>query len=172
MPAEKVTQMFAAFVLAAATAVPHVPEHVPPPNFTIPTAKGTQQLTDLRGKVVVLNFWATWCPPCDDELKYFVQALATYGDKIALYTISSEPPDVAASYLRLWNIKLPVIEDLDGSITKEYHAPPIPLTIVIDPAGNVSYISIGELSWNELQTAIDKALTIPPVGTPGSGVLR
>jgi peroxiredoxin len=172
MPAEKVTQMFAAFVLAAATAIPHVPENAPPPNFTIPSAKGTQHLSDLRGKVVVLNFWASWCPPCTDELRYFVRALATYGDKIVLYTISSEPPDVAASYLRLWNINLPVIEDLDGSISKAYHTPPIPLTVVIDPAGNTSYISIGELSWNELQTAIDKALTIPPVGTPGSGVLR
>ncbi|MGB6987482.1 MAG: TlpA disulfide reductase family protein [Candidatus Aquilonibacter sp.] len=172
MPAEKVVQMLAAFVLAAATAISHVPEHAPPPNFAFPSAKGTQHLSDLRGKVVVLNFWATWCPPCTDELKYFERALATYGQKIVLLTVSSEPPDVAASYLRLWNYDLPVIEDLDGSITKAYHAPPIPLTIIVDPAGNVSYISIGELSWNELQGAIDKALTIPPVGTPASGVLR
>lgn len=172
MPAEKVVQMLAALVLAAATAIKHVPEHAPPPDFAITTAKGTKHLTDLRGKVVVLNFWATWCPPCLDELKYFVRAVATYGDKIDLLTISSEPPDVAASYLRLWNISLPVLEDTDGSISKAYHAPPIPLTIIVDPAGNVSYISIGELSWNELQGAIDKALTIPAVGTPGSGVLR
>jgi cytochrome c biogenesis protein CcmG, thiol:disulfide interchange protein DsbE len=164
--------MLAALVLAAATAVKHVPEHAPPPDFAITTAKGTKHLTDLRGKVVVLNFWATWCPPCLDELKYFVRAVATYGDKIDLLTISSEPPDVAASYLRLWNIQLPLMEDADGSISKAYHAPPIPLTIIIDPAGNVSYISIGELSWTELQGAIDKALTIPAIGTPGSGVLR
>lgn len=164
--------MLAALVLAAATAVKHVPEHAPPPDFAITTAKGTKHLADLRGKVVVLNFWATWCPPCLDELKYFVRAVATYGNKIDLLTISSEPPDVAASYLRLWNISLPLLEDTDGSISKAYHAPPIPLTIIVDPAGNVSYISIGELSWNELQGAIDKALTIPAVGTPGSGVLR
>lgn len=164
--------MLAALVLAAATAIKHIPEHAPPPNFTVSTAKGTQRLADLRGKVIVLNFWASWCPPCTDELKHFVRAHATYGDKIVLFTISSEPPDVAASYLRLWNIDLPVIEDLDGSISKAYHAPPIPLTIIVDPAGNVSYISIGELSWNELQSAIDQALTVPAVGTPGSGVLR
>lgn len=172
MPAEKVMQMLAAFVLAAATAIKHVPEHAPPPNFAITSAKGTQHLSDLRGKVVVLNFWASWCPPCTDELKYFVRALAMYHDKIVLLTISDEPPDVAASYLRLWNIALPVMEDPDGSITKAYHAPPIPLTIIVDPAGNTSYISIGELSWTELQGAIDKALTVPAVGTPASGVLR
>jgi len=175
MPAEKVLQMVAAFVLAVITAsahAAHVPVHAPPPDFTIPTAKGTKHLSDLRGKVVVLNFWASWCPPCLDEMKDFVRARDTYGDKIDLLTISSEPPDVAASYLRLWNIALPVLEDLDGSISKAYHTPPIPLTVVIDPSGNVSYISIGELSWNELQAAIDHALAIPAVGTPAPGVLR
>jgi peroxiredoxin len=174
MPAEKVMQMVAAFVLAATWTLAHVRNHAPPPDFTIPSAKGTKRLYDLRGKVVVLNFWATWCPPCTDELKYFVRAVNLYGPKIALLTISSEPPDVAASYLRLWNMDkaLPVVEDLNGSISKAYSTPPIPLTVVIDPAGDVYYISQGGLSWDELRSAIDGALATPAVGTPGPGVLR
>ena len=174
MPAEKLMQMIAAFVLAVTTALAHVHEHAPPPDFTIPSAKGTKHLYDLRGKVVVLNFWATWCPPCTDELKYFVHAADLFGAKIDLLTISSEPPDVAASYLRLWNMDkaLPVLEDLDGSISKAYSTPPIPLTVVLDPAGNVYYISRGGLSWDELRTAIEGALATPAVGTPAPGVLR
>jgi cytochrome c biogenesis protein CcmG, thiol:disulfide interchange protein DsbE len=167
--------MLRAFILAVLTStsgLANVHYNRPPPDFTFPGAKGTQHLSDLRGKVVVLNFWATWCPPCTQELKHFVRAEQTYGSRIDLMTISSEPHDVAASYLRLWEIKLPVIEDLDGSISKAYDTPPIPLTVVIDPTGNVSYISIGELSWNELQTAIDRALATPAVGTPAPGVLR
>ncbi len=164
--------LFAAFVLATVTALANVHEHAPPPDFSFPGAKGTQHLSDLRGKVVVLNFWATWCKPCTDELNDFVRAEQTYGARIDLMTISSQPHDVAASYLRLWEIKLPVIEDLDGSISKAYDTPPIPLTVVVDPTGNVSYISIGELSWDELRTAIDRALATPTAGTPGSGVLR
>jgi len=174
MPAEKVTQMFAALVLAATWTLAHVHEHAPPPNFAIPTAKGTKHLYDLRGKVVVLNFWATWCPPCTAELKYFVRAVDLFGSEIDVYTISSQQPDVAASYLRLWNMDkaLPVIEDLDGSISKAYSTPPIPLTVVIDPAGNVYYISKGGLSWPELRTAIEGALATPAAGTPAPGVLR
>jgi cytochrome c biogenesis protein CcmG, thiol:disulfide interchange protein DsbE len=164
--------LFAAYVLAVVTALTSVHEHAPPPDFTFPSAKGTQHLSDLRGKVVILNFWATWCHPCTDELKDFVRAEQTYGSRIDLMTISSQPHDVAASYLRLWEIKLPVLEDLDGSISKAYDTPPIPLTVVVDPTGNVSYISIGELSWDELRTAIDRALATPPAGTPGPGVLR
>ncbi|HTU70095.1 MAG TPA: TlpA disulfide reductase family protein [Candidatus Baltobacteraceae bacterium] len=164
--------MIAAFVLAALTEAANIHEHMPPPDFTFPTAKGTKQLYDLRGKVVVLNFWATWCPPCTDELKDFVRAESAYGKKIEMLTISSEPHLVASSYLMHWDIDLPVIEDLNGSISKMYEVPPIPLTVVIDPSGNVSYISRGELSWPELNSAIEHALATPAVGTPGPGVLR
>ncbi|HTX56473.1 MAG TPA: TlpA disulfide reductase family protein [Candidatus Acidoferrales bacterium] len=164
--------MLAAFVLAAATPFLGVYEHQPPPDFSFATAKGTKRLSDLRGKVVVLNFWATWCKPCTDELKYFVRAELAYGSKIDVMTISSEPQDVAKSYLHLWEIKLPVLEDVGGPISHEYAAPPIPLTVVVDAEGIVTYVSRGELSWPDLETAIDRALAVPAVGTPAPGVLR
>jgi cytochrome c biogenesis protein CcmG, thiol:disulfide interchange protein DsbE len=144
----------------------------PPPDFTFSTAQGVQHLSALHGKPVVLNFWASWCHPCTDELKDFVRAEQVYGDRITLLTISSEPHDVAASYLRLWNISLPLVEDLSGAISKSYSVPPIPVTVVLDPEGDVSYVSVGELSWDELNTAIERALTDTGIGTPASRVLR
>jgi cytochrome c biogenesis protein CcmG, thiol:disulfide interchange protein DsbE len=163
------------FILGAvtgSTGLATVHYNQPPPDFTFSTAHGSERLDELRGKPIVLNFWASWCHPCTDELKDFVRAAQVYGDRITLLTISSEPHDVAASYLRLWNISLPLIEDLDGSISKEYSVPPIPVTVVLNPAGDVTYVSVGELSWDELNEAIERALGEPSVGTQAAGVLR
>jgi cytochrome c biogenesis protein CcmG, thiol:disulfide interchange protein DsbE len=167
------TLVLAAVTATTSTGLATVHYNQPPPDFTFTTSQGApQQLSALHGKPIVLNFWASWCHPCTDELKDFVRAEQTYGDRITLLTISSEPHDVAASYLRLWNISLPLIEDLSGAISKAYSVPPIPVTVVLDPEGDVTYVSVGELSWDELNGAIEKALTDPGIGTPASRVLR
>ena len=114
-------------------------------------------LSDYRGRPVVVNFWATWCDVCTKEMKYFVRAQQQFGDKVAVVTVSNELPDVAASYFRTWNIGLPLVEDLDGAISRIYSIAKLPDTLVLDPFGRVSYVSVGGLSWDELQSAIDRA---------------
>ncbi len=178
MPAEKIARMFAALMLAAltattqATGLQNVHFHQPPPNFGVPARYGTKLLSDWRGKPVVLNFWASWCRPCTNELHDFVRAERTYGTRIHLLTISSEPHDVAASYLRLWNIELPLLEDFDGSISHAYSVPPIPVTVVLDRNGDVTYVSVGGLNWRQLNRAIQADLTPNVLGTPTPRVLR
>ena len=166
---------FAAYALAALTAgspstgLAGIRYHAPPPNFAIPArGGGTQYLYDLRDRVVVIDFWATWCDVCTQEMKYFVRAQRLSGDRVALVTVSDEPHDVAASYFRTWNVMLPLVEDLDGAIERLYSIEKIPDTLVLDPRGNVSYVSVGGLSWQELRQAIDQAAgplrtsTLPP----------
>ncbi len=155
-------QVFAAIVLAALTAtsgtgLAGISFEKPPPDFAIPTKHGTQYLSDLRGRVVVIDFWASWCEPCKEEMKYFVRAQKIYGNRVAVVTISNELPDVAASYFRTWNIELPLVEDTSGTINRLYSIDKIPDTLVLDPDGRVSYVSVGGLSWNELKQAIDRA---------------
>lgn len=175
-PAENVAMLgalvFAALVAAnsattPSTGLPTIRYHAPPPDFNIPAGSGTRPLSTLRGKAVLINFWASWCHPCTDELKLFVRARREYGDRLVVVTVSSEPHDVAASYLRLWNIELPLVEDLDDAVSKAYSVPPIPVTVLVDPAGNVSYVSVGETSWSELAGALQET-----IGSPRSGVLR
>jgi len=152
---------FAPAVLAATvgTGLPSVKYLAPPPvDFAIPSAHGAKMLSALRGRVVVLNFWATWCRPCTDELPYFTRAQHDFGDRVAVVTISNELHDVAASYFRVWNVELPVVEDADGSIFKAFSIGPVPDTIVLDPSGNVTYVSVGALSWGELEGAIQAAM--------------
>ncbi len=172
-PAENVA-MLAALLLATLTATSNpstglktVHYHAPPPDFDVPIGKTTKPLSSLRGTAVLINFWASWCHPCTDELKYFVKARQLYGARLIVVTISSEPEDVAASYLRLWNIELPLIQDINASLSTKYSVPPIPVTVLVDPEGNVSYVSVGETSWEELSGALQET-----IGSPPSGVLR
>ncbi|HEV7180333.1 MAG TPA: TlpA disulfide reductase family protein [Candidatus Baltobacteraceae bacterium] len=162
--------MLAALVLAALTAAAPTPStglatirfHALPPDFPVPVGKRTEPLWSLHGKAVLINFWASWCKPCTDELKHFVRARETYRTNLIVVTVSSEPHDVAASYLRLWNIDLPLIEDLNSAISDAYSVPPIPVTVLVAPDGTVSYVSVGELSWPELRDALDAALNGQP----------
>lgn len=168
--------MFAALVLAALTAsstgLATIRYDAPAPNFIFPTPHGIQYLSDLRGRVVIIDFWATWCHACTAELDEFVRARETFGSRIAVVTISDELPNVAANYLRLSNIALPLVEDLEGSVFRRYSVSAIPVTLVLAPNGDVSYVSVGALSWNELSQAIERALPIPPASTPAAGVLQ
>ncbi len=168
--------MLAALVLAALTApstgLATIHYDAPPPNFAFPTAHGNQYLSDLRGRVVIIDFWATWCHVCTAELKEFVRARQIFGDRVAVVTISDELPDVAASYLHLWKIPLPLVEDLEGAVFHIYSVSAIPVTLVLDPGGNVSYVSVGGLSWAELAQAIERALPDQAASTPAAGVLQ
>jgi thiol-disulfide isomerase/thioredoxin len=144
---------------APSTGLPTIRFNAAPPDFAIaPTPWGTQYLSDLRGKVVVIDFWATWCDICTAEMKYFVRAQQSYAGKVSVVTISDELPDVAASYFRVWEIGLPVVDDPLDAIHRIYSVDKIPVTLVLDREGNVSYVSVGGLDWRELQNAIDADL--------------
>ncbi|MGC1380638.1 MAG: TlpA disulfide reductase family protein [Candidatus Baltobacteraceae bacterium] len=169
--------MLAARILAvltatASTGLATIHYDAPPPNFAITSTQGTQYLSDLRGRVVIIDFWATWCHACTAELSEFVRARQTYGDRIAVVTISDERPEVAASYLRLWKIRLPLVEDMEGRISSRYSVSKVPVTLVLDRTGAVSYVSVGGLSWDELSGALERAGATSPASTPGPGVLQ
>lgn len=156
--------VLAVLTASAGTGLATIRYDVPPPNFAIPTSHGVEYLSSLRGRVVVIDFWASWCDVCTAEMKYFVRAQQAYGNHLAVVTISDELHDVAASYFRLRNIELPLVEDSDGAIFRSYSIPKIPVTLVLDPAGDVSYVSVGGLSWEELERAIEQAQA---AGVPG-----
>lgn len=166
MPAEKVgVKLLAALVLAAAsgTGLPAIHYGAPPPDFVVQTAQGSERLSALRGKPIVINFWASWCPPCTDELPYFERLAQTYGDRVVIVTVDwNEQPGVADAYLRRHNIALPVVTDQQSDIYKAYSLFEVPDTIVLDARGNVTYVSVGGLSWPELNGAVEGVLGEAP----------
>ena len=166
--------VLAALTGASGTGLAGISYDATTPNFAIPTAHGAEYLSDLRGRVVVIDFWATWCDVCTQEMKYFIRAKQAYGDRLAVVTVSNELPDVAASYFRTWNIDLPLVQDTDSAVNRLYSIEKIPDTLVLDPEGRVSYVSVGGLSWNELNEAIERAegSGAAPSSTPAPRVLH
>jgi thiol-disulfide isomerase/thioredoxin len=134
-----------------------------PPDFTFDTGGGPEKLSALRGRPVVLNFWATWCPPCTDELGVFEKLHEAYGDSIALVTLAAEPKGVARTYLESKGFQqLPLVEDPLRQVHDAYSIARIPVTVVLKADGTVSWVWIGEVMGPELRAAVDAA-----GGTPG-----
>lgn len=154
-------KFLAVLVLAAASATGLTAVHygTPPPDFMVRTPQGSERLSALRGKPVVINFWASWCPPCTDELPYFARLAQTYGDRVTIVTVDwNEQPGVAEAYLHTHGIDLPLVNDTQSQIYRAYSLSEVPDTVVLDPQGNVTYVSVGELSWSELDGAVQDAL--------------
>lgn len=149
------------------TGLPAIAYAKPPPDFTFDGTRGPTRLRLLAGRPVVVNFWATWCEPCREELGAFAALGPRYGRAVDLIMISDEAPGVAAAFLRGHGIDgATVVDDPARKIFDLYTVTPIPTTLVVEPGGTVSYVSVGEISWTELRTAID---VTRPLGTLGGG---
>ena len=153
--------------LLVSTGLAGVRYGAPPPDVPLPAASGTGTLALEKGKPAVVHFWATWCHVCLTELPRFAKLAKRYGKSIDVITVSNEREDVAASYLRLWDMRLPLVADTTGAVFKAYGVGPLPVTVVVDAAGNVSYVQVGETS----QADLDKALTAALAGISGSSPL-
>lgn len=130
-----------------------------PPDFAFDDGRVTSRLSALVGRPVVLHFWATWCEPCREELPAFGRLREAFGDTVSFLTISDEPASQARAFLEARHLELPVVADPDRKIFDAYSVTPIPVTLVLRSDGTVSYVSVGETSYEELQSAVAAALT-------------
>jgi thiol-disulfide isomerase/thioredoxin len=149
-----------------ATGIPAIRLAKAPPDFTFATDRGPRRLDALFGRPVVLNFWASWCEPCQAEMGAFSTLRKTYGDAVPLVTISEdELPGAADAFLRAHDVDAIAIQDPERKIFDLYTVTPIPVTLVLAPDGTVRHVSIGEIDWPELQAAVDAVrpidLTLP-----------
>ena len=99
--------------------------------------EGPVALASLKGKPVVLNFWATWCPTCVDELPTINKFYLESEGKYHVLSISSENPMELKEYAREKGLKVPVLWDRGGSISNAYKVRKIPTIVIIDAKGQV-----------------------------------
>ena len=123
------------------------------PDFSLKLYGGGEiSLSELRGKTVVLNFWATWCSPCVAELPYFDELWRNYGENVAVIAIHSElVTDDVEEYLSAFDYAMPFGLDESGDILRAYGGSTmLPQTVVIDENGIISYNAVGSVSYEKL----------------------
>jgi peroxiredoxin len=118
----------------------------PAPDFTLPTADGRNlRLQELRGQVVLLNFWATWCGPCREEMPQLDKLHAKYrtsGFTLLGVNIDDDPHAATALAAKL-GLGFPVLLDVDKRVSKLYELGTMPSTVLIDRDGRVRYVHRG-----------------------------
>jgi cytochrome c biogenesis protein CcmG, thiol:disulfide interchange protein DsbE len=138
------------------------------PDFSLTTIDGKKvMLADLRGKAVLINFWASWCPPCRSEMpaiqNIFVE---NSSDRLMILAINATNVDsdtAAYKFVQENNLTFPVLFDRDGSVSNKYRANSLPTTFFIDQNGLIKDIVIGgpmteaflEIKVDELLRSLD-----------------
>jgi peroxiredoxin len=120
------------------------------PDFTVKDSERTVKLSDYRGQVVVLNFWASWCPPCIQETPSLVQMQARLKDKGVVVLAVSEDADEAAyhRFLERFNSNLVSVRDPSAKTKGLYGTVLIPETYIIDRKGVVRRKFVSAVDWN------------------------
>jgi cytochrome c biogenesis protein CcmG/thiol:disulfide interchange protein DsbE len=136
----------------------------PVPEFRLTTFDGQSVSTkDLRGKVIVVNFWASWCKPCEQEAAELEKAWQIYRDTEEVYFFGVDYVDTetqAKQYLEKFNITYPNGPDLRTSISQLFRITGVPETYVIDQDGNLANAKIGVFeSLTEIRAMIDPLIT-------------
>lgn len=133
------------------------------PDFTLTATDGrTITLSDYTtggGTPVILNFWATWCPPCRVEMPYFQSAHTLYAEEVVILGLNqAESAATIASYAGERGLTYPLLVDADMRVNNLYGVLNLPTTIFIDRNGVVREVLIGTISQGVLDDRIDNLI--------------
>ena len=140
-----------AFAAAVGAAEPKPWTGGAPPPLVLQDLHGrTHRLADYRGKVVLVNFWATWCEPCREEMpsiERLRQSLA--GEPFEVLAVNiGEPLGRIERFLEKMPLGFPVLLDRDSGAAKAWKARVVPATFLVGPDGRIRYVHYGELDWS------------------------
>jgi cytochrome c biogenesis protein CcmG, thiol:disulfide interchange protein DsbE len=120
----------------------------PAPDFTLRTLTGEElTLSAQRGKPVVLNFWATWCPPCRAELPELAGVAGRYDNQIAVIGVDqAEPAAAVKAFADRLALEYPIPLDAQASVSRMYGVRSLPTTFLIDRQGIIRQIQVGPVT--------------------------
>lgn len=139
---------------AAATDLPlaDLPGHVEAPEFELPDLSGTvRRLSTYRGRPILVNFWAVWCPPCRRELKELADLrnkLADTGFEILAINLGDNAERIATFLARYPAPELPILLDIQRTTASPWHVSALPVAYALDRSGILRLGAIGERDWH------------------------
>jgi len=149
-------------------AVPAPAERAAAPDWTLPNVGGGEAASgDFRGRVLVLNFWATWCTPCRRELpalQALHEALGDEGLAVVAVSVDGGDPDRVARFAGDHGVTFPVVHDPAEEVARRYAATAWPTTFVVDRSGHVVYGVAGAWDWSAPETRVALRALLTPGG--------
>jgi peroxiredoxin len=136
----------------AEQALAPVTGNVPAPDFVLQDTNGnTQRLSDYRGKPVIINFWATWCPPCREEIPSMNRAWHILEKEgVAMLAVNmGEDEDTIFIFTADYPADFPILMDRDGAVIEQWPVKGLPTTYVVAPDGTIVYRAIGSREWDD-----------------------
>jgi cytochrome c biogenesis protein CcmG, thiol:disulfide interchange protein DsbE len=144
--------------LLLALALPAAAEELKPwaggatPPLELTDLQGKKHsLSDYRGKVLLVNFWATWCEPCREEMPSIERLRVSLGGRpfVVLAVNLAEPESRIRKFLDAVPVGFPILLDRDTKTTRAWQAKVLPATYIVGPDGVIRYRHIGELDWSK-----------------------
>lgn len=132
------------------------------PDFTLTNEQGDRiSLSQYRGKPVFINFWASWCPPCKEEMPFIQEAYEKYKDEVVFIGLNITVNDVkeeAIAFMDAYGYQMPILFDYDGKVTLLYRAKSIPTSFFIDKNGIIKETHTGPMNLPQIENFFDSIM--------------
>lgn len=122
------------------------------PNFTLKNLAGEEvSLKDYRGNKVMVNFWATWCPPCKEEMPAMERFYKENSKEVEILAVNLDPQNNVKGFVEENGLTFPILLDKEGRTQQTYSVISIPTTLIIDEQGLIIKKQIGSLTFEQMQ---------------------
>ncbi|QZN75486.1 TlpA disulfide reductase family protein [Paenibacillus sp. DR312] len=131
------------------------------PNFKLSSLDSEEiSLTELKGKRVLLNFWASWCPPCRAEMPHIEKFYKEYKDQNVIViginlSYTEDSIEDVSTFLRKYNVSFPILKDENAKVADLFAIRSYPTTYIIDTSGVIRQKFQGAITYDTMKTAVD-----------------